>query len=376
MPGYSREMHRESLDDTIETIEILGAKINKGKFMDRAGDVHVVQGEIRPEMTGRAYFGDRCVEGKYSNHDYMALPLIGKTLRYTTDVGKAGCGCNAAFYLASMRQNLQPSKCGDYYCDANSYCGVKCTEIDIQEANRFAWHSTPHTATDRSGLAKGCGGGGRDWVGPREWNKNQYGPGAACIDTYRPFEVAVSFYAGPAHWFWPRILGGPETLASMVVTLSQNGSSCPLSVTISDYDGNTSISAPFSGQAMSELYSALKAGMTPVIAYESGDSFLWLDGVGADGQGSCKRDYASACPREEDSVKFYGFSLESVKPNGRGISLFSLQSLSITAVAAVASSAVGFVGAYMAHRETRKVRLKSRPDQGSYNKILPRTVSR
>eukprot|EP00425_Heterocapsa_triquetra_P002507 CAMPEP_0195052460 /NCGR_PEP_ID=MMETSP0448-20130528/1801_1 /TAXON_ID=66468 /ORGANISM="Heterocapsa triquestra, Strain CCMP 448" /LENGTH=86 /DNA_ID=CAMNT_0040081609 /DNA_START=13 /DNA_END=269 /DNA_ORIENTATION=- len=86
-------------------------------------------------------------------------------MKYSVNVHGAGCGCNAAMYLVSMRQNTEKSTCGDYYCDANSVCGIPCAEIDIQEANMYAWHSTLHSSTDKSGVGSGEGGGGDGWSG-------------------------------------------------------------------------------------------------------------------------------------------------------------------------------------------------------------------
>merc|ERR1719195_152757 len=106
-------------------------------------------------MGSRAYFASSCSAGKYSNEQYLALDLRKKTLRYTVDLSGAGCGCNAALYLVSMGRNSLKSMCSDYYCDAASVCGITCSEIDIQEANKFAWRSTLHLATDPAGQGVG-----------------------------------------------------------------------------------------------------------------------------------------------------------------------------------------------------------------------------
>jgi len=242
-------------------------------------------GELEAHMDARAYFADECTPGKYDHKQYLALNLLGKTMRYTVDLTGAGCGCNAAFYLTSMRQNTQPSECSDYYCDANNVCGESCAEIDIMEANQFAWHSTLHTATDHSGVGGGFGGGD-SWNGPRDWGSAEYGPGASCVDTAAPFDVAVSFP-----------VDSQGALAAMEVTLSQSGKSCPLSVRLGTYEG------------MAELSQALEAGMTPIVSYWAANDMLWMDGPGTDGQGPCTVDDMDACGK---SVKFYDFSVEEI----------------------------------------------------------------
>uniref|UniRef100_A0A7S4WC09 Uncharacterized protein n=1 Tax=Alexandrium monilatum TaxID=311494 RepID=A0A7S4WC09_9DINO len=61
-------------------------------------------GVIRARMGSRSYFAATCTAGRYDNEQYLALDMRGKTLTYTTDLSKAGCGCNAALYLTSMRR--------------------------------------------------------------------------------------------------------------------------------------------------------------------------------------------------------------------------------------------------------------------------------
>jgi hypothetical protein len=246
-----------------------------------------VQGDtLVAHMGGRAYFGDQCVENTYDNNYYAASPLLGNTLRYTIDLAGAGCGCNAAVYLVSMKQNTQVSTCGDYYCDANSVCGVKCTEVDIMEANMYAFHSTLHAADDGTGQGFGYGGtGGLQ----SSWEDGQYGPGGRCIDTTRPFDVAVSFP-----------VAADNTLQGMKVTLSQAGSPCPLSSMISNYQAN-------GRDGLLEISKALADGMTPVVSYWSADDMGWLDGKGPQG-GACEADHSDQCP---DAVKVYGISYET-----------------------------------------------------------------
>jgi len=243
--------------------------------------------QVHCNMNGRAYFTDTCTAGFYAREQYLALKLLGKTMRYTIDLNQATCGCNAAFYLTSMHQNHDESTCGDYYCDANAVCGVRCAEIDIMEANTEAWHSTLHAAEDNNGLGGGIGGGGSGWNGPRDWQLSDYGPGARCIDTNRPFEVAVSFPVDHT-----------GMLKSMDVQLSQTGSSCPLTLSVGGYMG------------MPEVTQALADGMTPILSYWSNNNMRWLDGEGADHQGPCHRDSAAKC---SDHVMLYDFSVEDIE---------------------------------------------------------------
>jgi len=261
-----------------------------------AGPVEVLAGDlVVPHMGGRAYFADACSEGAYDRSQYLALKLLGKRLRYTTDVSGTGCGCNAAFYLTSMQQNVHAGKCSDYYCDAMSVCGTPCAEIDLQEANQYAWFSTLHTFSeslgpDSLGVARGYGGS----LGEpprRDWGANEYGPGSRCINTERPFNVTITFP-----------VNDQGSLVALQVTLSQQGSPCPLSASIDAYHIH-------GRDGLAELSAALAGGMTPIISYWSSKDMLWMDGLGADGLGPCVKDDPEACP---DAVRFYGFTIENI----------------------------------------------------------------
>jgi len=269
-------------------VAIINAAWNKRG--QKAGPVRVLDDSVRPTMRSRTYFGAACAEGSYQRQEYLPLNLFGKTLRYTVDLSGAGCGCNAALYLVALPRSTSASECSDYYCDAAKVCGVSCAEIDIQEANQFAFVTTVHTHDDPAGLGAGYG------ANRRTWNDTVYGPGAACIDTRLPFQVEAAF---PVN----EMLG---SLTSMEVTLfqaRQRESNCSLSTRTDDY-------RPGGRDGLVELAASLKAGMTPVISYwGAGENMQWMDGLGQDGRGPCKVDHPSSCP---SSVTFADFVVSSV----------------------------------------------------------------
>eukprot|EP00425_Heterocapsa_triquetra_P022514 CAMPEP_0195154966 /NCGR_PEP_ID=MMETSP0448-20130528/183918_1 /TAXON_ID=66468 /ORGANISM="Heterocapsa triquestra, Strain CCMP 448" /LENGTH=919 /DNA_ID=CAMNT_0040193747 /DNA_START=69 /DNA_END=2826 /DNA_ORIENTATION=+ len=248
-------------------------------------------GDAIVHMGGRAYFADTCTAGHYDHKQYLALNLLGKTMRFSTDISGTHCGCNAALYLTSMAQNTHESECFDYYCDANNVCGESCAEIDIMEANMHAWHSTLHAAHDHSGLGEGFGGGGSGWNGPRDFTEAEYGPEGRCVDTTKPFDVAVSFP-----------VDSQGNMAAMEVVLQQAGRSCPVFMDLNDY------------KAMEELSAALSKGMTPIVSYWKSEDMTWMDGPGQDQKGPCKKEHLGRC---EDTIKFYNFSIEEYKLSER-----------------------------------------------------------
>ncbi len=132
--------------------------------------------------------------------DYTAgaYHLAGQTLSFELDLSEAGCGCNAAVYLVAMpRMGLNPTTCGDHYCDANSVCGATCAEIDLVEANKAAFVSTVHVADDPNGEGFGLGhyvkSGSEKALLPEE-GTCAYGPRQMCtIDTNQPFVARFRF---------------------------------------------------------------------------------------------------------------------------------------------------------------------------------------
>eukprot|EP00438_Fugacium_kawagutii_P022642 Skav224866 [mRNA] locus=scaffold1112:27149:42275:+ [translate_table: standard] len=265
------------------------------KPSDPAGQVDVNDGVIRVEMKGRTYFSNACEPGIFSHSRYAGLNLLNKRISWTTDLSAAGCGCNAAFYLASLPQNPEVSGCKDFYCDANSVCGVRCSEIDLQEANLHAFHSVLHMAEDGSGEGLGYGGGGSNWNSHRDWTREEYGPGSSCIDTTQPFQVEVSFPVEENQ-------EGKVLMKAMVTKVSQNGCTLEASVETDSYQFNDKSSAE-------ELTQAFENGMTPIVSYWSAPDMLWMDGQGADQLGPCEQDQPDLCG---EAVKFYDFSVEGL----------------------------------------------------------------
>jgi len=270
---------------------------------DPAGKVEVEDNKVIPNYLGRSYFADRCSPGQYNNREYLALQLLGRSMTFTVDLSEAGCGCNVALYLTSLHQNSGRSECKDFYCDANSVCGVACAEIDIMEANAFAFRTSLHSADDRWGLSLGYGGGGAGWNGARDWSMVQYGTDGECINTSKPFQVKSDFP-----------INASGNLEAMVLTLFQSGQQCNLSLTLQGYDGNATTSKKGSRAGMLALEEALRAGMTPIASLWGADDMGWMDGEGEDHLGPCKSDSEMNCPQ---SVTMQDFYLEDLPATDR-----------------------------------------------------------
>lgn len=176
------------------------------------------------------------------------------SLSYSVHLADVGCRCNGAVYLVPMARSPDPGQCaGDHYCDANGICGVRCAELDAQEANKFAFRTTTHGAQDAAGTFNGLGGGAS------AFSAEQYGPGAACVDTNAAFDVNVSFALRRVHET------GAHALAQLTTTLSQSGCSLAFASTPRAEDAE-------------ELGEALSLGVTPVLSFWADPAMDWLDG--------------------------------------------------------------------------------------------------
>jgi len=137
-------------------------------------------------------------------YEFFQFKVLDRTLSFTVDLSKVGCGCNLALYMVQapgLDRAGDPSigQCEEdspYYCDANKVCGQWCPEMDIMEANIKAFQATPHScdAPDAAGHysncdRSGCGLSTRD-------TPNSYGPGGSYqIDTTKPFDVETTWKA-------------------------------------------------------------------------------------------------------------------------------------------------------------------------------------
>ena len=120
---------------------------------------------------------------------YAHIDLRGKTLRFTADVSRVPCSCNAALYLVSMRFP------NGGYCDIQTQ--PSCTEIDLFEANSHSIQATVHTRRGYGGDSTcnqwGCAVNWGNFATTANGQSTSalYGPHGH-IDSSRPFEVATS----------------------------------------------------------------------------------------------------------------------------------------------------------------------------------------
>lgn len=228
----------------------------------RSGWLHVQGDSLQMPYGPRLYLADKC-QDTFSPDMYTRFYLLDKTFSYTVDLSSVGCGCNAALYMISMpaynsSNRADPTKCGDYYCDANRVCGVYCPEMDIMEANNHALQITPHRCNAIQGKyypwcdGSGCG------KNIERMAANNYGPGSNhVINTESPFQVSMSFQTSNGN------------LNAIHTIVSQNGKE----VRVTHDDANCG------GGYLAAMTDAFRQGM--VIAFslwgDSGSEMSWLD---------------------------------------------------------------------------------------------------
>jgi hypothetical protein len=238
-----------------------------------------------PLLSLQVYFGKICNAAQlntYSPAEYSTVNLLDRTFSWTVDLSELGCSCGASLFLVPMAQQTTPNSRGDYYCDIDD-AGSQCAELDLMIANKHAFHLSLHATTDTDsndgGGVDGGYGGGTDshdygagvttdvsWNGPRDFDSSEYGPGASCVDTDRPFRVQAVFPVSAA----------TGDLEFVKAVLTQDGCSLHTSKVGLNF-------------ATSELTSVLRDGVMPVVeTFASGNNDMrWLSSAGLDGLGPC-----------------------------------------------------------------------------------------
>lgn len=171
-----------------------------------------------------------------NSSDFYMPKLIGGSIQVDIDLSGAGCSCNAAFYLSKM-PGSKFTLGEDYYCDAQPTANNICTEMDLVEANTYAFQATPHTPGD---------GSGKCWQ--KGFSTGKYGPGKE-IDTTKTFTVKTTF---------------PEDGKSFTTHLKQDGKEVLLNQDCQSY---------FPG-----MVNDMSSGMTIVMSNWGTTDMSWLDG--------------------------------------------------------------------------------------------------
>lgn len=199
--------------------------------------------------------------------------LLGGSIEYDIDIGNVDCRCNAAFYMVSSPGknedgSLNAGPANDYYCDANYVGNQWCPEMDLMEANKYAFRMTPHTcdAPNNNGHYYNCDRGGCG-KSIHEVDPNAYGPGSQFrINTNNQFHVKIDF----------KQTG--DRLSAIILSLSQNSNRVELQVADADCAYGY----------LDNMRGAIKDGMTLVSSNWGGPNIdmSWLDGeTGC--QGNC-----------------------------------------------------------------------------------------
>lgn len=234
-------------------------------------DVDVGGKTITLNHNARVYLAKDC-DDSFKPEMFYQFKLMDKTIQYTLDLSNVGCACNAALYLVSMpayniSQEADPTRCNDYYCDANKVCDDYCPEIDLCEANNRNIHVTPHQCDAPDGKYYAhCDGGGYS-KSAYSINPASFGPGSNyTIDTTREFNISHKFQSS----------GG--TLVEVTNTMSQGTNSFTMVHDKADY--------------LKPLTGPINNGMVLVMSYwgNTGSGMSWLDIPPCDISTDCKTD--------------------------------------------------------------------------------------
>lgn len=221
----------------------------------------------------RSYLVENWQSGSWWNTRYYRLDLRGKTMSYTVDLSKVGCGCIACMYLVAM-PNPGP---GPNYCDIQpGHSWKPCVEVDLMEANSMAYHTSLHTQPWGGEMDGTCNAilgcvaniGGYERGPSGELSKELYRPGANKIDSSRPFQVTASF----------------EYNGHLTVTLSQDGDVVPVfNRTLAGNPMGKGIPDDAAGKVASSMAAG---GLVLVTSLWNGDTH-WLDKSACSGQQWC-----------------------------------------------------------------------------------------
>ena len=251
------------------------------------GDLEGNNESLTLRANNRAYLVEDASKHHWSDVKYRKLDLRGKTLSFTVDVARAGCGCNAAIYLVGMDH---PEGGASDYCDIQIKPPNGCIEIDLFEGNQKAMQTTLHT---QYGTGMGsC----NQWGCGVNWGKasnHLFGRGGQAIDSTRPFKVFASF----------------SNSGEMELSLSQNnGTEMPFwNATIGGH--NAGASKMVMDDSSAAVSAAMSKGMVLVASLWSakGDKGMaWLDG-------GCNSDYPH-CDLSASSAVFSDVAVTGPTP--------------------------------------------------------------
>lgn len=153
--------------------------------------------------------GVRDGHGGFAADIYYTPNLFGGAIEYDIDLSQAGCGCDVAAYIIRMPAHnadgsLRPGNDGSYYCDAMASRGAFCPDIDLMEANKYAFDMTLHKCDEPNAekhyfncdQSLSCGSAIHSGPPkhPYDTDEYRYGPGNIyAINTLKPFHVRIDF---------------------------------------------------------------------------------------------------------------------------------------------------------------------------------------